>query len=229
MLHEKLFTPRKLPNHGLVATFQVLKRSSPPSHKIIQCIPSLLVTNKLCWENFPSYPICSGFSPLNGFMVEEDYTSVVDKMRLANGLLFGLPVVLDTDSEDFVVGDKVLLTYKGQNLATFTVESKWKPNKALEAKNCYGTTSIEHPAVQMISMERGKYYMGGKVEGLELPTRVFPCQSPEQVRAQLPTGVDVLAFQCRNPIHRAHYELFIRALEASNVSEGAVCLVRRLF
>lgn len=66
---------------------------------------------------------------------------------------------------------------------------------------------------------------GGKVEGLELPKRVFPCASPAQVRSTLPEGKDVLAFQCRNPIHKAHYELFIRALEAPNVGEGAVCLV----
>lgn len=66
---------------------------------------------------------------------------------------------------------------------------------------------------------------GGKVEGLELPKRVFPCASPADVRSTLPRGKDVLAFQCRNPIHKAHYELFIRALEAPNVGEGAVCLV----
>ena len=66
---------------------------------------------------------------------------------------------------------------------------------------------------------------GGKVQGLELPKRVFPCATPAQVRETLPVGKDVLAFQCRNPIHRAHYELFIRALEADNVGEGAVCLV----
>ena len=47
-----------------------------------------------------------------------------------------------------------------QDLAVFTVESKWRPNKPLEAQKCYGTTSIEHPGVQMISMERGKYYLG---------------------------------------------------------------------
>ena len=69
-------------------------------------------------------------------------------------------MVLDTDSEDYKVGDQVLLQYQSQDLAVFTVESKWVPNKPLEAKHCYGTTSIEHPAVQMISMERGKYYMG---------------------------------------------------------------------
>lgn len=66
---------------------------------------------------------------------------------------------------------------------------------------------------------------GGKVEGLELPQRVFPCATPAEVRATLPEGRDVLAFQCRNPIHRAHYELFIRALDAPNVRPDAVCLV----
>ena len=64
-----------------------------------------------------------------------------------------------------------------------------------------------------------------QVEGLEKPTRVFPCATPEEVRATLPVGKDVLAFQCRNPIHKAHYELFTRALDADNVGEGAVCLV----
>ena len=77
----------------------------------------------------------------------------------------------------------------------------------------------------MVAMERGKYYMGGKVQGLQLPTRVFPCASPADVRATLPKNTDVLAFQCRNPIHRAHYELFIRALDAPNVSKDGVCLV----
>ena len=81
-------------------------------------------------------------------------------MLLQNGLLFGLPVVFDTRSEKVKVGDKVLLTYQGQNIATLTVDSKWMPNKPVEALKCYGTSSIEHPAVQMISMERGKYYIG---------------------------------------------------------------------
>lgn len=66
---------------------------------------------------------------------------------------------------------------------------------------------------------------GGKVQGLSLPKRVFPCATPAEVRSTLPEGQDVLAFQCRNPIHKAHYELFIRALDAPNVGEGGVCLV----
>lgn len=128
------------------------------------------------------------------------------------------------------------------NLAVMTVESKWIPNKPLECLKCYGTSKLEHPAVQMVSMERGKYYIGkymyffckciylnatkgGKIEGLNIPKRVFPCATPKEVRDTLPQHKDVLAFQCRNPIHRAHYELFTRALEADNVGEDAVCLV----
>lgn len=166
-----------------------------------------------------------GFSPLTGFMDEREYTAVVQTMRLPDGLLFGLPVVLDTNDETIKEGDVLLLTYKGQELATLDVSSKWVPNKPVEARQCYGTTSIEHPAVQMITMERGKFYLGGKVQGLSLPKRAFPCATPAEVRAGLPVGEDVLAFQCRNPIHRAHYELFTRALDADNVSKGAVCLV----
>ena len=166
-----------------------------------------------------------GFSPLRGFMHQEDYLSVVASHRTSSGLLFGLPIVMDTQREDVLVGQRLLLTYKGQDLAVMTVESRWEPDKAREALGCYGTTSLEHPAVKMIATERGRFYLGGRIEGLELPQRVFPCKSPAEVRATLPAGQDVVAFQCRNPIHRAHYELFTRALEASNVSDQGVVLV----
>ena len=166
-----------------------------------------------------------GFSPLRGFMHQDDYDAVVSGHRLAAGQLFGLPIVMDTDRDDVVVGDKLLLTYKGQDLAVLEVEDKWEPNKVAEAKGCYGTTSIEHPAVRMITMERKRFYLGGSLQGLALPERVFPCKTPAEVRAGLPEGEDVVAFQCRNPIHRAHYELFTRALHAQNVSDNAVVLV----
>ena len=166
-----------------------------------------------------------GFSPLRGFMHQEDYDAVVSGNRTAAGHLFGLPIVMDTDQDSVVVGDKILLTYNGQDLAVLTVEDKWEPNKVVEAKGCYGTTSLEHPAVRMISMERKRFYLGGTLQGLALPNRVFACKTPAEVRADLPAGEDVVAFQCRNPIHRAHYELFTRALHAQNVSENAVVLV----
>ena len=166
-----------------------------------------------------------GFSPERGFMHQGDYDAVVAGHRTLSGYLFGLPIVMDTDREDVAIGDRALLSYKGQDLAVLQVEDKWEPDKVVEAKGCYGTTSLEHPAVRMIATERKRFYLGGTLQGLELPKRIFPCKSPAQVRAELPAGEDVVAFQCRNPIHRAHYELFTRALHASNVSENAVVLV----
>ena len=169
--------------------------------------------------------VVGGFSPLRGFMHQADYDSVVATNRTTSGLLFGLPIVFDTADASIGLGDRLLLAYRGQDLAVFTVESKWEPDKAKEAQGCYGTTSIEHPAVKMIATERGRFYLGGTVQGLALPSRVFPCKTPAEVRANLPAGQDVVAFQCRNPIHRAHYELFTRALDASNVSSAGVVLV----
>ena len=165
------------------------------------------------------------FSPLEGFMDEKNYQSVIKNHRDSSGLLFGLPIVLDTNNENLKEGETILLTYKKQKLAIIEVNSKWEPDKSAEAKLCYGTNSLDHPAVKMIFNERGKFYIGGKVYGFELPIREFPCKTPKELRASLPSNFDVVAFQCRNPIHRAHYELFTNALLSENVSKNSVVLV----
>eukprot|EP01026_Neomeris_dumetosa_P029175 TRINITY_DN2364_c0_g1_i2.p1 TRINITY_DN2364_c0_g1~~TRINITY_DN2364_c0_g1_i2.p1 ORF type:complete len:504 (-),score=69.91 TRINITY_DN2364_c0_g1_i2:372-1883(-) len=167
-----------------------------------------------------------GFSPVSKFMNGVEYEHCVENMRLKDSNeLFGLPIVMDTNDESLQVGHRVLLTYNGQNIAVMEIEDKFRPNKPKEAKMCYGTSSLEHPAVQMIAMERGQYYIGGPVWGLELPKRVFPCKTPQELRNELPNNTDVVAFQCRNPVHRAHYELFTRALDAENVGSDGVVLV----
>ena len=73
----------------------------------------------------------------------------------------------------------------------------------------------------MITTERGVSYCGGAVTGLNVPKREFECKSPAEVREMLPSGKDIAAFQCRNPIHKAHYELFTRALEDKLLRPGA--------
>ncbi len=165
------------------------------------------------------------FSPLDGFMDENNYNSVIKNNRDKNGLLFGLPIVFDSNNEKVKAGETILLTYKKQKIAVLEVSSKWEPDKSLEAKLCYGTNSLDHPAVKMIFNERGRFYIGGRVYGFELPIREFPCKTPEEVRSTLPSNHDVVAFQCRNPIHRAHYELFTNALLSDNVSSNSVVLV----
>ncbi|WP_320663341.1 sulfate adenylyltransferase [Prochlorococcus sp. MIT 1223] len=202
---------------NLMAPINELKNLKQSANKTLECSDRNACDIELL--------VIGGFSPARGFMNKADYESVVRKHRTTSGHLFGLPIVLDTDQEDLQKGDRVLLKYKGQDLAVIDIEEKWIPDKVTEAKFCYGTTSLEHPAVKMIATERKKYYLGGKIQGIELPERVFPCKTPSEVRSTLPSGSDVVAFQCRNPIHRAHYELFTRALKADNVKENAVVLV----
>ena len=166
------------------------------------------------------------FSPLEGFMTQDVWQHVLDSMRLpGSGLLFGLPVVLDTERADLVEGKTVALTYKGEALAVMKIESAWKPDKAYECSKSYGHTTLEHPGVRYIATERKHTYIGGPLSVIGTPARVYPVETPAELFARLPAEQDVVAFQCRNPIHRAHYELFIRSLDAPNVRPGAVVLV----
>jgi len=164
-------------------------------------------------------------------MNEAAYDYCVENTRLPeSNLLFGIPVVYDTDCEDIAPGDRVLMkSSAGEEIGMMEIEDKFTPNKPKECKLVYGTSSIEHPGTLMVATERGKYYCGGKVHGFQLPERVFPCVTPAELRETLPSkdGKHVVVFQCRNPIHRAHYELFMRALDAPNVDKdnGAVVLV----
>merc|ERR1712190_226390 len=159
-----------------------------------------------------------GFSPLTGFMKKADYDGVVDNMRLTNGVLFSLPVVLDVPDTS-LRGKKVLLKYKGVNMAVMEADEVWKPNKVKEAKSSYGTTSAEHPSVQELFESLGKYYVGGYVHGLMTDLndvwggmgKAF--KTPAEVRKSLPKGKPVVAFQNRNPVHKAHFELLLNAKE----------------
>ena len=166
------------------------------------------------------------FSPLEGFMTEPVWKGVLDNMRLpGSNLLFGLPVVLDTDRADLKEGKTVALNFQGEPLAVLTIESAWKPDKAYECSKSYGHTTLEHPGCRMIAMERKHTYIGGRLSVLATPKRIYPVETPKELFARLPADKDVVAFQCRNPIHRAHYELFIRSLDAPNVGKDAMVLV----
>merc|ERR1719189_3329883 len=141
-------------------------------------------------------------------MTEDAYNSVVTTMRLPEKQLFGLPVTFDlADVSDLKQGDKVLLRWAGKDVAVLEASSIWKPNKVVEAREVYGTSSLEHPSVHSLIAEQGQYYVGGQLHGLESPAFRYPVQTPKEVRETLPDGKDVVAFQNRNPIHRAHFEL----------------------
>lgn len=164
-----------------------------------------------------------GFSPLEGFMTEAQYNSVVEGYRLPEGQLFGLPVTMDTDSEAIQVGHNVLLTSKefcpnaDGKIAILQVTSKYIPDRRNEGLKVYGTESEEHPAVWHLVSEKKKYNIGGKIFGITLPHRDWvTCKTPKQVREEFKKHKAVVAFQCRNPIHRAHAAMFLEVSKEFN-------------
>jgi len=161
-----------------------------------------------------------GFHPLKGFMGQADYDGVVERMRLADGALFPIPITLDV-SEAFA--DKVepgqdiaLRDPEGVILAILSISDKWTPNKAVEAERVFGADDLAHPAVNYLHHEAGKVYLGGPVTGIQQPVHYdFKARrdTPNELRARFRKlgWRKIVAFQTRNPLHRAHQELTFRA------------------
>ncbi len=161
-----------------------------------------------------------GFNPLKGFLSEEDYDSVVDRMRLADGTLWPMPITLDVPdafAEKLEVGQDIALRdQEGVILATMTVTDRWVPNKALEAEKVFGADDSAHPAVNYLHNTAGAVYLGGPVTGIQQPVHYdFKGRrdTPNELRALFRKlgWRKVVAFQTRNPLHRAHQELTFRA------------------
>ncbi|HDZ20260.1 hypothetical protein LCGC14_0018600 [marine sediment metagenome] len=161
-----------------------------------------------------------GFSPLRGFMTKADYEGVCKDMRLADGTLWPMPITLDIPqeaSEGLEAGGKLALrTPEGIMLAVLTVADVWKPDLKAEAKQVFGTDNPEHPAVAYLLNSSNPVYVGGAIEGVERPHHYdFPeiRTTPAQLRERFASlgWRQVVAFQTRNPMHRAHQELTFRA------------------
>jgi sulfate adenylyltransferase len=163
-----------------------------------------------------------GFSPLRGFMDRADYDAVLDHARLPCGELWPIPITLDV-TEDFAAklqpGEVVALRDpEGVMLAALHVKDVYRPDRQAEAHAVFGTTSHEHPGVRHLLDHTHPVYVGGEVEGLRLPAhydfhelRLTPAQVRE--RFQQHGWTRVVAFQTRNPMHRAHFELTQRAAQ----------------
>ena len=161
-----------------------------------------------------------GFNPLKGFLSQEDYDSVVDTMRLADGTLWPMPITLDVPeafADKLEVGQDIALRdQEGVILATMTVTDRWVPNKAHEAKMVFGADDSAHPAVNYLHNTAGSVYLGGPVTGIQQPVHYdFKGRrdTPNELRALFRKlgWRKVVAFQTRNPLHRAHQELTFRA------------------
>jgi sulfate adenylyltransferase len=164
-----------------------------------------------------------GFSPLTGFLAREDYERVLTEMRLADGTLWPMPVMLDVDDETAGrLGKGATLALRdaeGVMLAALHVEDLWQADLEHEAATVFGTTSREHPAVDHLLGATRPWYAGGRLEGLALPhhydyrtLRLTPAEVRERFARR--GWRRVVAFQTRNPMHRAHLELTVRAAKA---------------
>jgi len=161
-----------------------------------------------------------GFSPLRGFLNRADYDRVCREMRLASGTLWPIPITLDV-SDDLAAqlepGARLALRDpEGYVLALLTVEDVWQPDRQAEAEQVFGTTNEEHPAVQYLLRQTNPWYVGGTVEGIRRPAHYDFAElrmSPAEVRQRFRRlgWRRVVAFQTRNPMHRAHQELTFRA------------------
>jgi sulfate adenylyltransferase len=199
---------------------------------------NLLVTPDRVFElisesrNWPSWDLTSrqlcdlelllsgGFSPLRGFMTRADYESTCNNMRLGNGKLWPIPVVLDVSDElahSIEPGSKIALRDpEGVMLAALHAQAVWQPDRLAEAEAVYGTTSKVHPGVLYLLENTNPWYVGGRLEGVQPPTHYDfrPLRhTPAELRAEFVRSGwrRVVAFQTRNPMHRAHQELTLRA------------------
>ncbi len=174
--------------------------------------------------------LTGGFSPLRGFLGREDYESVCDSMRLADGTLWPIPVMLDLPqvlTACLEPGEPLALRDpEGVMLAVVRVQEVWKADRRREAQRVYATTRHAHPGVHELLFASNENYVSGPLEGLQQPTHYDFTGlrlTPPQVRAEFDRRgwSRVVAFQTRNPMHRAHQEL---TLQAAAEVEGHVLL-----
>ena len=163
-----------------------------------------------------------GFFPLSGFLTQADYEPVLTDMRLADGSLWPMPVTLDV-TEEFVdavsAGDSIALRDpEGVMLAALHIDEMWRPDGEREADAVFGTTNPEHPGVEYLLNRSNPVYLGGRVEGVQMPVhydfglfRLGPAELREEFTRR--GWTKIVAFQTRNPMHRAHVELTLRAVK----------------
>ena len=165
--------------------------------------------------------LTGGFSPLRGFMTRPDYEGVCHNMRLASGILWPMPVTLDV-TEEFAKkltpgASKVALRDpEGVMLAVLHVEDVWQADRKAEAQAVFGSTSAVHPGADYTVNKANPWYVGGKLEGTQIPSHYDFRNlrlTPAELRAEFARvgWRRVVAFQTRNPMHRAHVELAFRA------------------
>jgi sulfate adenylyltransferase len=164
--------------------------------------------------------LCGAFSPLEGFLRRSDYNGVVENLRLADGTLWPMPITLDVSeafSANLACGSEVVLRdSQDVPLAVLEVQDIYWPDRLHEARQVFGTSDRTHPGVAELLDRTGPVYLGGRVRGIQPPAHYDFAElrdTPRRLREWFAANswTRIVAFQTRNPMHRAHRELTLRA------------------
>ena len=167
------------------------------------------------------------FSPLEGFMVQADYESVIDRMRLQDDTLWPIPITLDISknkANSLEAGQSAALRDpEGFLLAVMHIEDIWRPDKEREAQGVYNSSDTIHPGVRHLFNEVKEYYVGGRIEVISLPLHYdFKQlrQTPSEVRSECQKfgWQRVVGYQTSSVIHRQQYEITLEAMRRAKAN-----------
>jgi sulfate adenylyltransferase len=170
-----------------------------------------------------------GFHPLKSYLNQEDYNSVLENMRLSSGQLWPIPINLDLSNE-FIQNNNLkentdisLRDKEGFIIAILTISEIWKIDKNREAKAVYGTTDEHHPGVYQLFNFTNDYYVSGNIKYSQSPHHYdfqLLRHTPQELKQEFHKmgWKNIVAFQTRNPMHRAHKEIAFRAAIENNAN-----------
>ena len=210
---------QSLPHSGKLVNLLVDDQRAAKLKEVAQSLPDITLNDRqLCDLEMLA---TGAFSPLTGFMCRTDYESVLDRMRLQDNTLWPIPICLDiseTKAGTLEVGQSVSLRDpEGFLLAILHIEDMWPVEKEKETELVYGTLDKRHDGVRHVFNTTKTYYVGGRIDVLSLPIHSDFNQlrlTPVEMR-QLFEKLNwqrIVCFQTRNPIHRPHFEMTIRAM-----------------
>ena len=184
--------------------------------------------------------LLGGFAPLNGFLNENDYNSVVENCQLCDGSVWPLPIVLPVrEKEHDKLQNESVITLKdktGLPIAQLVVESRWKPDLVRECEMAYGSSDTNHPYVDIVLGLKDCWYYGGRVEKImdvkhyDFMEYRMSAEKCREMIAGFPKtssgeSVPCVGFQTRNPMHRSHFELTKYALKKCEGSGAEAKLI----
>lgn len=209
------------PHGGTLVNREISAEGKSQALKKAKALPSLTISG---WSISDVELIANGgFSPLTGFMKQQDYQNVLNHMHLSNGLLWSIPITLPVNEEEakgFSIGEEIALKGEdGRIYGTLLLEEKYRYDKVEEAKKVYGTVNQSHPGVQKI-LSKGDIYLAGPIMMIDRPCHdPFTAfhKTPKETREwfQQLGWKTVVGFQTRNPVHRAHE--YIQKIAMENV------------